>query len=88
MVTDEAVIVFKKKEKSYQSELCQDWMLPHGMIEDVLQQGVVFPPAVTFGDAHPGGFSFPWGQQQTIKTLQGSEEQDEIMGTVSHPPCF
>lgn len=50
----------------YQSEAFQSRMLPHGMIEDILHQWVVFSPTVTFEDAHSGRFPFPWGQTWTM----------------------
>lgn len=51
--------VFQILSHPYQSEAFQNRMLPHGMIEDILQQWVVFSATVTLGDAHSGSFPFP-----------------------------
>lgn len=42
----------------HQTETCQGWMLPQGVIEDVLHHVL---STVTFHDAHSGRFFFPWG---------------------------
>lgn len=65
----QSTAIFQIPRHTYQSEFFQDRMLPHGVIEDVLHQWVIFTPTVTFGDAHSGRFLFPCGANMNNETI-------------------
>lgn len=46
---------FQFKQGTHQFELDQDWVLPHRVVDNILQQGIILAAAVTLPDI--GGVS-------------------------------